>query len=32
MDNFDLKNIYRSNNPELKGYTWRRKNQIKQAR
>lgn len=32
MDNFNLKDIYRSNNPELKRYTRRRKNPIKQAR
>lgn len=32
MDNFNLKDIYRSNNAELKRYTWRRKNPIKQAR
>lgn len=25
MDNFNLKDIYRSNNLELKRYTWRRK-------
>lgn len=30
MDNFNLKDIYRSNNPELKRYTWRRKTPIKQ--
>lgn len=32
MDNFNIKDIYRRNNPELKRYTWKRKNPIEQAR
>ena len=32
MDELNLKDIYRENNPNIKRFTWRRKNPIKQAR
>ena len=32
MDALNLKDVYRENNPNLKRFTWRRKNPIKQVR
>ena len=32
MDILNLKDIFRDNHPDLKRYTWRRKNPVKQAR